>query len=123
MLDERRRVKSLGVLGGLAIIVAMYLVLVVPPTSFWIQATLVVDLGIAVTLLVAVVAYRLSFRIFHSRREQGRVGRAVFHGGVAGSLVIVALSLQLLRVLNPLALALLGMCFVTGQVYVFLRRA
>ncbi len=118
-LGAVRWLKIASVVGSL---VALYLIIDVPPSTIWIRAALVSDFSLVATGIASLVAYRLSFRLSHSRRAQGNVSQSVRHGLVTGLVVLLLLSLQLLRMLRPFSLVVLVAVFVVGQVYVLLHR-
>jgi hypothetical protein len=122
MPDPTGRVRALAILAVLGLIAATALVVLVPP-SLAAEAALVVDLGATGALLVAIGVYRLSFRLFRARREQGDLGLALAHGVAAGTVIALALALQLLRLLQPLTLALLAAALLISQALAFARWA
>jgi len=117
-----RAVRSLEVASVIGALIALYLILGVPPSTVWIRGALVVDLSATVASLTSLIAYRLSRRLYQSRRERGDVRQSMQHGAVAGGVVLLVLGLQLLRLLHPVSIAVLVAGFAIGELYVFLRR-
>lgn len=121
-LQPPRAVRSLEVASVIGALIALYLILGVPPSTVWIRGALVVDLSATVASLTSLIAYRLSIRLYQSRRERGDVRQSMQHGAVAGGVVLLVLGLQLLRLLHPVSIAVLVAGFAIGELYVFLRR-
>ena len=119
---QPRAIRLVEVVSIIGALVALYLVLRVPPSTIWIRGALVVDLSATVAGLVSLLAYRVSLRLYQSQRERGDVGQCVRHGAIAGVVVLLMLGLQSLQQLHPVSLAVLVAGFFIGEVYVLLRR-
>ncbi|MBI2941252.1 MAG: hypothetical protein HYY04_12525 [Chloroflexi bacterium] len=70
----------------------------------------------------SLLAYRLSFSLFSSKRYRGNVSRSVLHGLTTAIVITVAALLQLSRALTTFTGLLLFGTFVVLQVAVLVRR-